>query len=86
MNNIQVYHYQNEVLDNEELIQEECNNNKIINYDVALKTLLFTIIVYILTNPMMIYYLKHIFGKNMEINIIQTLIFGLLFYTLMVNL
>jgi hypothetical protein len=81
-----VYDYQNEVLNNnDELITENFENN-IINYDIALKTLLFTIIFYILTNPIIIYYLKEIFGKNIEINIIQTIIFAILFYTLMNNL
>jgi len=84
MNNNTVYDYQNEVLENEELIETFNNNN--LNYDILLKTLLFTIIFYILTNNMIIFYLKTIFSKNIDVNIIQTLIFSLLFYLLMSNL
>jgi hypothetical protein len=85
MNNNKVYDYQNEVLGTEHLIEEGFQNS-FINYDVALKTMLFTIIFYILTNPMIIYYLKQIFGKNLDINIIQTLLFCILFYILSNNL
>jgi hypothetical protein len=82
MNNAQVYDYQNEVIGTDELIEEGFQNG-MINYDIALKTLLMGIIFYILTNNMVIYYLKQVFGKNLDINIIQTLIFAILFYTLM---
>jgi hypothetical protein len=82
MNNAQVYDYQNEVLGNDELIEEGFEAG-ILNYDIALKTLLIGIIFYILTNNMVIYYLKQIFGKNLEINIIQTILFIFIFYILM---
>jgi hypothetical protein len=85
MNNAQVYDYQNEVLGTDELIEEGFENG-FINYDTALKTLLMAIIFYILTNNMIIYYLKQIFGKNLDVNIIQTLIFAIIFYTLMSNI
>jgi hypothetical protein len=85
MDNNKIFDYQNEVLNNEELIHENFSSNYI-NYDTALKTLLFTIIFYILTNNMTIYYLKELFGKNLDINIIQTLLFGILFYFLMSNI
>lgn len=85
MNNAQVYDYQNEVIGADEIVEEGFQNG-VINYDIALKTLLFGIIFYILTNNMVIYYLKQIFGKNLDVNIIQTLVFSLLFYILMTNI
>ena len=85
MNNAQVYDYQNEVIGADEIVEEGFQNG-LINYDIALKTLLFGIIFYILTNNMVIYYLKQIFGKNLDVNIIQTLVFSLLFYILMTNI
>lgn len=85
MNNEKVYDYQNEVIGDENILVEGFQNG-VINYDIALKTLLFGIVFYILTNNMFIYYLKKVFGKNMDINIIQTLIFVILFYFLMSNI
>lgn len=85
MNNVQVYDYQNEILGNDELFEEGFENG-LINYDIALKTLLMGIIFYILTNNMVIYYLKQIFGKNLDINIIQTILFALIYYILMSNI
>lgn len=82
MNNAHVYDYQNEVIGNDKLIEEGFENG-FLNYDIALKTLLMGIIFYILTNNMIIYYLKQIFGKNLEINIIQTIVFVFIFYILM---
>jgi hypothetical protein len=85
MNNAQVYDYQNEIIGNDTLIEEGFENG-LINYDIALKTLLMSIVFYILTNNMVIYYLKQVFGKNLEVNIIQTLLFAILFYSLMSNI
>jgi hypothetical protein len=78
-----VYDYQNEILGGAELDNaKEGFSVSYINSEIILKTILFTIIFYILTNNMFIYGLKATFGKNMDINIIQTIIFCLVYYFL----
>jgi hypothetical protein len=86
MNN-DIYDYQNEVLNEpfDSATRENFNTNYI-NNELLLKTLLFGIIFYILTNNMMIYFLKNIFGKNIEINLIQTMLFVLIYYFLNISL
>ena len=85
MTNQNIYDYQNEVLGTENILIENFENG-MINYENALKTILFSIIVFILTNDMFVYYLKKIFGKNLDINIIQTLLFAIIFYSLISNI
>lgn len=83
MNN-DIYDYQNEVLGNEDI--QENFNSSYVNSEIVLKTILFGIIFYILTNNMFIYVLKNTFGKNIDINIIQTIIFSLIYYILNIAL
>jgi len=86
MNN-DIYDYQNEVLgqDMNETINEPFSVSYL-NSEVILKTILFSIIFYILTNNMFIYTLKSIFGKNIDINIVQTILFCLVYYILNISL
>lgn len=86
MNN-DIYDYQNEVLNEsfDGATRENFNTNYI-NNELLLKTLLFGIIFYILTNDMLIYFLKKTFGKNIEINLIQTMLFVLIYYFLNISL
>lgn len=87
MNN-DIYDYQNEILGNEG-IDDNINEPfsvSYINSEIILKTILFSIIFYILTNNMFLYMLKSIFGKNIDINIIQTIIFCLVYYILNISL
>ena len=78
-----VYDYQNEILGINDLNNTtEGFSVSYINSEIILKTILFTIIFYILTNNMFIYGLKTTFGKNIDINIIQTIIFCLVYYIL----
>ena len=87
MNN-DIYDYQNEILGQENLnnIINEPFSVSYLNSEVILKTILFSIIFYILTNNMFLYILKTIFGKNIDINIIQTIIFCLVYYILNISL
>lgn len=85
MNN-DIYDYQNEVLGKENDIIEEPFSISYLNSEIVLKTILFSIIFYIITNNMFIYTLKSIFGKNIDINIIQTILFCLVYYILNISL
>lgn len=54
--------------------------------NIMIKTLLFSLLFYILSNTLIFNYLKVKLPRNIDINFIQTLLFGLVFYLISINL
>lgn len=54
--------------------------------NVLIKTILFALLFYIISNSLVFNYLKVQLPRNIDINLIQTLIFGLMFYFISINL
>lgn len=63
------------------------NENKLnwINKNIILKTFLFCMIFYILTLPLITIYIKKIMPFNIEIQFIQALLFGFIYYIITIN-
>jgi|SaaInlStandDraft_5_1057022.scaffolds.fasta_scaffold533379_1 hypothetical protein len=57
-----------------------------IQTNILIKTILFSLVFYIISNTLIFNYLKLKLPRNIDINLIQTLIFALLFYIINVNL
>lgn len=54
--------------------------------NILIKTILFSLLFYIIANTLVFNYLKVKLPRNVDINLIQTLIFGLMFYLITINL
>jgi hypothetical protein len=54
--------------------------------NILIKTILFTLLFYIISNSLVFNYLKITLPRNIDINLIQSLLFGLLFYFITINL
>ena len=54
--------------------------------NILIKTVLFALLFYIISNTLIFNYLKVKLPRNIDINLIQTLIFGLMFYFISINL
>lgn len=78
-------------LEHEQEIKENFENNQSIftnfNKEVALKTVLFSMLFYIINNPLVYKYLsKYHFILSTDINLFATLIFGVLYYIISYNI
>jgi hypothetical protein len=56
------------------------------NKDLALKALLFSMVFYILVSQFIIQYIKNIIPKTFELEFIQAILFGIIFYLISIHL
>jgi hypothetical protein len=54
--------------------------------NILIKTILFALLFYIISNTLVFNYLKIKLPRNIDINLIQTLIFALIYYLISINL
>ena len=71
-------------------LSEDENDNEYnfmnIHRDTALKTLIFSMVFYIISSPIIIYKLSNLLAPTIDVLFVQTLLFAISYYIIQLNL
>lgn len=62
------------------------NNSNLVNKDTALRALLFAMLFYILSSPLIAVAVNKVAPFHIEVQLVNAIIFGILFYIISVNI